>query len=263
MSSPSGWLVCTAGLGSEDFRGAALRVAQEAMSLPGVSASIVITEQNLREFTPETLAAYSRYLNQKHPGFGYYTWKSEIVQSGLRGVFGNYLGVIWIDAGCEINKSFFAKLKFRKILRIALDAGAFTFALDTLEVSYTKRDLLNRYPSVDPQSKQIQATWFVLSGEIGRKIADEWHTETMKGINLTNDTKSRGGESSQFIASRHDQSLLSLVCKANEVFPTNYVPVAGRNGIPAQIRALSHPIWTSRNRKSESIKRLPLRLIGV
>jgi len=263
MSTMKGWLVCTAGLGSIDFNEASFRVARESASLPGVSASLAVTESELHQYAPNVLSKYERYLNEKNPGFGFFTWKAEIVRSAIQGQFGQYRGVVWIDSGCEINRSVFAKLRFKKILKLAEKNGAFTYMLNTLESHYTKNSLLKAYPKIDPGGLQIQATWFVLSGEVGRKIAEEWYSQTMKSINFSNDSVSREGENPNFIAHRHDQSIFSLVCKANGVVPNDYVPVAGTRGIPAQIRALSHPIWNSRNRQGKSIKKTFLRILGV
>jgi hypothetical protein len=63
-------------------------------------------------------------------------------------------------------------------------------------------------------------------------------------------------ESEYFIEHRFDQSIFSMVLKSFGIRPlARYVPVDGHS-LKSQFRGLFHPIWTSRNRYGNTIKKL-------
>lgn len=257
------WLVVTAGVGSPQFEAAAQRIVTSFRPHSIVDRVVGVDTKQLSDVCPKTSQLFMHLMNVNTRGYGYMCWKAEVVKSGFDGLWGDFEGVIWVDAGCEVTINPISRLMFRKFQTHAKKYGVACFTLDTLEIEYTKRDLFDLFPNLNPESsgKQIQSTWFFLYGNLGRKIAQEWFETVMKGPHLLELTPSKNPEYSSFIENRYDQSAFSLVCKSNSVIPMNYRPTNGHSSLISKIRGTFHPIWTSRNRDGKSIKTILHRLL--
>jgi hypothetical protein len=251
------WLAVTAGVGMSDFEEAAYRVREALLPSAIVDKVVAVTTSDLPAVCPETSVLYRELMNTDTRGYGYMCWKAEVVHAAMQGKWGDFDGVIWIDAGCEVSINPLSISKFRKFQLFAQKNGVACFTLDTLEIEYTKRDLFDKFPEVSPQfaGKQIQTTWFLLHGERGRSIAKEWFEAVMLGTNLLDLNPSSNPEYVGFIENRYDQSIFSLVCKKNKVPVMKYKPTAGTGSYISILRGLVNPIWTSRNRRGESLKK--------
>jgi hypothetical protein len=251
------WLAVTAGVGTPDFEEAAFRV-RDALARSGVVDKVVaVTTRDLPDVCPETSVLYRDLMNTDTRGFGYMCWKAEVVNAAMQGKWGDFEGVIWIDAGCEVSINPLSVSRFHKFQDFARNNGVACFTLDTLEIEYTKRDLFDKFPELSPESagKQIQTTWFFLHGDRGRQVAREWFETVMLGTNLLDLNPSSNPEYDGFIENRYDQSTFSLVCKKNEIPVMRYKPTAGTGSYISILRGLVNPIWTSRNRKGKTVKR--------
>lgn len=254
---PGKWLAVTAGVGAPDFEEAAFRVRDALVPSRVVDEVVVVTTRDLPIVCPETTVLYRDLMNTDTKGYGYMCWKAEVVNAAMQGKWGDFEGVIWIDAGCEISINALSISRFRKFQNFARENGVACFTLDTLEIEYTKRDLFDKFPELSAHlaGKQIQTTWFLLHGERGKQIAKEWFETVMLGTNLLDLNPSLSPEYDGFIENRYDQSAFSLVCKKNRVHVMNYRPTAGTGSYVSILRGLVNPIWTSRNRKGQSLKR--------
>jgi len=253
----SSWLLITAGFGGAEMEGAALRVKAQAQSLGLLNQVIAITTDDLAKACPLVWEKYSKYLNTSHKGFGYFSWKVELVYGALHGYFGDFDGVIWVDAGCEIFNSPWTRIRLKRWMQSAEKTGTFLYTLDTPEQDFTKALAFEEFSDLDPgdRSPQIQATWFMLHGKTGREISQKWLDVSLKGIELLDLSPSPKGEVSTFVEHRFDQSLLSLLIKSLKYKASSYLPCSGNSGIKSQIRGIVHPIWTSRNRFTKSLIR--------
>jgi hypothetical protein len=253
----SSWLLITAGFGGSEMEGAAHRVKAQAQSLGFLHQVTTITTDDLEKACPLVWEKYSKYLNTSHKGFGYFSWKIELVYGALHGYFGDFDGVIWVDAGCEIFNSPWTRVRLKRWMRSAEKTGTFLYTLDTPEQDFTKALAFEEFSDLDPNDRtpQIQATWFMLHGERGRDISQKWLDASLKGIELLDLSPSPKGEVSTFVEHRFDQSLLSLLIKSLKYKVSNYLPCSGNSGIKSEIRGLVHPIWTSRNRHAKSLIR--------
>jgi hypothetical protein len=254
FNDPGSWLVLTAGLGGNNFRAAANRVVEDASRFKFVKKAIAVYEEDLFMVCPSTSSQYGQYLNPAHHGYGYFSWKSEIVMRGLTGYWGEYDGVIWIDAGCEVYASVLTSLRLKKWLRDSKLSGVHCFALNTPENIYTKRDVFELFPGLqsNDSSDQIQATWIIFH-KSALAIAQEWFNKSQSGINSLDLSVSKQGDPSDFVQHRFDQSLLSLTLKSRGIQPSKIAPVAGKTGVLSKLRASTHPIWTSRNREGRTL----------
>ena len=252
----SNLLFLTAGFGDSDHIAASDRLQAQAVQSGLFQKSVAIKFEDLEFAAPNTLAKYAKYLSQEHKGFGYFCWKAEIINSGLQGVWGDFDGVVWADAGCEIFSNPISRLRFRRLEKIGKRNGVFCFTLNYPESDYTKRSLFKKFPDISypDLSPQVQATWLIFQGEIGKGVCAEWFDVSIENIrNL--DLENEGiYEVDSFVEHRFDQSILSLVIKNRGIKISKYVPAACNRKILSQIRGTFHPIWTSRNRSGKSLK---------
>jgi hypothetical protein len=255
-SKSSKWIAITAGLGTSDFERAAVRVGKDLSSAAVVDQVVVITTEEIFETCPITTKIYSDLIKSQSRGFGFMSWKSELVNDAFAGKWGKYDGVIWIDAGCEVSMNSISKIFFHKYQDYAASNGVAAFTLRTPEIQYTKQDLFDEFPELDPLDcgDQIQSTWIFFHGEIGRKAARRWFETVCKGTHLLDLQPSKRPENPAFIENRYDQSSFSLVCKSLGIRPMNYKPTAGHGSFISRIKGFTHPIWTARNRTGRTKK---------
>ena len=256
MSSEK-WIAVTAGVGSVEFERAAKRVKADLEKSGVVDKVVAVFTDDLLTVCPQTSTVYAELINNDNRGFGYMCWKAEIVNRAFEGFWGDFDGVIWVDAGCEVSINPVSRIRLWNFQKFAKRNGVACFTLDTLEIEYSKRDLFEFFPEIEPTKagKQIQTTWFLLHGKLGLEISKQWLETVLAGTNLLDLKPSRLLEFPGFIENRYDQSTFSLVCKKNNIRVMNYVPTAGRNSIAAVINGFFHPIWTSRNRFGTTIKK--------
>lgn len=252
----SKWIAITAGLGSLDFEQAAIRVGKDLTAAAVVDKVVVITTKDIFEICPTTTAIYSDLISSGVRGFGFMSWKSELVKNAFDGRWGDFEGVIWIDAGCEISINLISRIKFLKFQRYAKSNGVASFTLRTPEIEYTKQDLFDEFPEINPLTSgdQIQTTWIYFYGEKGFHASKKWFETICKGTHLLDLAPSRKPESPRFIENRYDQSTFSLVCKSLDIPPMQYKPTTGFGTFPSRLRGFFHPIWTSRNRTGVTVK---------
>jgi hypothetical protein len=246
------WRVITAGLGLNSQEEAAQRVICDAKKFNLFDDFILTLTRDLPTSAPTISRKYSDLLSPEVKGFGFFCWKPELV---FRGFDERVDGVVWVDAGCEINANRLSRMRLKYFMQIARRQGYFVYKLDTPENLFTKRSLFKNFPktSTSDSSGQIQATWLFLHGELGREIARIWLKTSLADISnldLTNEGKL---EAEGFVEHRFDQSVLSLTLKDLKCSPSNYRPPAGVTRL-SQIRGVTHPIWSSRNRSGASIK---------
>jgi len=180
------WIAVTAGVGSQQFEGAAKRVQSTLQGSRMVDKVVAVLTDDLREICPLTSKIYADLINTQTRGYGFMCWKAEIVNAAFMGRWGNFDGVIWIDAGCEVTLNPLSKLNFRKFQKHSKDHGVASFTLETKEIEYTKRDIFDLFPEINPEAAgdQIQSTWMFLHGDKGRLISKQWLELVCKGTNL-------------------------------------------------------------------------------
>lgn len=252
----SRWIAITAGLGSYDFEEAALRVGNDLSSAAIVDNVIAVTTKDIFNVCPVTTGIYSDLIKSNSRGFGFMSWKTELVHEAFGGKWGDFEGVIWIDAGCEIGINVISQRLFHKFQKYAVINGVAAFTLRTPEIEYTKQDLFDEFPEIDPLNcgDQIQSTWIFFHGEIGRKAAERWFDTVCMGTHLLDLKPSKNAENPRFIENRYDQSSFSLVCKSLGIPPMKYMPTAGYGSFFSRIKGFAHPIWVSRNRSGHTKK---------
>ena len=255
----------TAGFLPANFKLAADRVEQDLVGLYSFSKILKFTSNDLATCAPNTLAKYSRFLKEEVPGYGYYSWKPEIVYRAISGEFGACDGIVWIDGGCEILNTPWTRRKFRKKINLAEQTGYSVFELETPENRFSKRDVINTFNLITKTdtTPQVQATHFFLHGETGREIAKTWFEAGLQGIHMFDHTPSLQGDPEDFVLHKSDQSLLSLSLKSLSAAERMVPPPAGNRGLLSRLSAMRAPIWVSRNRNGKSLKGPLLKLVEL
>lgn len=239
------WILVTASFGRDNFHASAKRLLSQASELKLFDKFVHVTEASLSEFAPATFSKYRQYIVPDTVGFGFFTWKSEIVDNVLQS--NPDCGVMYVDAGCELNSNLLARQLLKWIMKRA-KSGSFFHVLKYSEKSHTKKKVLD-YFELSPEeleSPQIQATWFLLSGNLGREISRKWVRATLESIDLSNDEIDIEDES--FIQHRYDQSILSCLVKSLRIQPTSHRPCFRPVSWKSRIRCFIHPVWSARNR---------------
>jgi hypothetical protein len=257
------WFLITAGFSPEDMVSAAKRVEYQAKSLYSFRRIIRISKENIASYCPQLTQKYPDKVSDSNPGYGYAAWKTEVVFNALKGDFGVCDGVVWVDGGCEINSTLFTRTKFKRTLERAVDYGHAVFALHTQESKYTKKAVFDLFPTaieIQPDV-QFQATYFILHGQTGLKIAESIFTKILNDFDIVDPTKLSSQENVSLDLPKCEQSLLSLAVKSEQKINTMKTPPAGNRGWKSLLRALGEPIWVSRNRTGESLIPSIFRLI--
>ena len=170
--------------------------------------------------------------------------------------------IFYADAGCEIVPNYFAKKDFYRMLKVADRNGIYAEGTRYLETSWSTRELI---ADLDPKqdvldSGQVMATFFVLgvNGKEKSRVSnfiDDFFTISCKNnfYFLRNQVWTEK-QYPQFIDTRHDQSIMSLLLKKSE-FEIQSEKRRGFGKFAASVRGASTFLWVSRNRSG--ITKLP------
>lgn len=147
-------------------------------------------------------------------GFGNYFWKPLLVNKALSEISeGDYL--FWTDSGAIFIKSLLPIVKHLE----NKNKSMLCFKLPLIEKQWTKRDAFILMGCDTPdytESNQLLAT-FILIKKCQKTIdiLNKWEKYAQDSRILTDDPSVLGDNYSEFIEHRHDQSILSLLCKNN------------------------------------------------
>lgn len=248
------WFLLTAGLDPLEIQLAARRVEKSSAKLYDFAKIINVSASDLPIFAPKLYSKYPGIFSSKTTGYGFYSWKIELVASALNGDYGPCDGVVWVDAGCEVFPTLLNRWIFKRSIQDCEVRGYRFFELDTREELFTKAKTFEYFQigSKERISPQVQATTFMLYGEVGRRIAN-LAFETVYGDLESISDNLGNGDRENGVMHKFDQSILSLTIKSLELNNRVKVPAAGNRGVISQIRAIATPIWVSRNRHGKSI----------
>ena len=136
------WVFVTATFGSDDFLASGRRILSQARKMNLFSDYILVNDTNLKDYAPVISQKYKNYLNSKTTGYGYYSWKPEIIFRLLQ--LHPSKGICYVDAGCEINHNFIALCRFKLWQGKAAKVGYLVHELNYPESTYTKKEVLNK-----------------------------------------------------------------------------------------------------------------------
>jgi hypothetical protein len=184
---------------------------------------------------------FGEFLSSKHQGYGYYSWKPQIVKQVLDKLeYGDILH--WVDAGCHLNPRGTWRLCEYFDLANNAPTGILSFQNtpptgplvhdgrplpDNTEYMWTKGDLLDRFhvrndPSIT-HTQQIGATTFLIKKcPTSIDFVNRWVETFTDEFTMIDNTPSRGSDLPGFVEHRHDQSIFSVLAK---LLPTTSISV--------------------------------------
>jgi len=230
MSSPKKILVS---FGDSRMRASALRLKEQAKAF-NLFDEIHIYDE--RALAPDFKKHFSAKLIRGARGFGYWCWKPQIILQVLNKIRENDL-VLYLDVGCHLNIN--GKQRLVEYFDMLKDANngilAFQTKPPTPPLPYDGRKLLEL-----PDYKWIKGDlldYFKVrnnlqllgSGTIGagvllvRKtrqacgIIEQWLSVPTRDFSLIDDSPSLSPNQPGFVEHRHDQAILSILCKLNNI----------------------------------------------
>ena len=179
---------------------------------------------------------YRHYLTLGSRGFGYWCWKPQIILQILNEMKEKDL-LQYSDIGCHLNPKGIHRLDYYFKMAESSKNGVFAFKsispkypliydgrklLDLVEYKWTKGDLFN-YFNVR-ENKKITHTQsygatnlFLKKCDRSIRFIEEWLDVINFDFSLIDDSQSKSKNLSGFIEHRHDQSILSILCKKYDI----------------------------------------------
>lgn len=199
---------------------------------------------------------YKNQLSKSVRGFGYWCWKSHLIQKELsRLPEGSHL--YYCDAGCHINPRGIARLQEYDEILASSPTGIVAFEIDYLERQWTKGDIFSHFGIKERDdivnSNQIQAT-IILIRKCKKAVdfVNEWVKTWEDNFSLIDDTPSQSPNFADFIENRHDQSIFSVLGKLYGITLLSYKeiepPVDAVRNIEAWQKLKDSPILAMRDR---------------
>ena len=259
------WIFITAGIGSRDFEGAADRLISQVQTLGIFDKCVTVNQSTLEKICPEihdlvpsedwNLGAY----------FGHYIWKPMLAEKAATGFWGNFNGVCWLDAGCEVIPSYFSRKSFLKLMAESERTGAVVFSTGAPELFYTKKEVFDEFPghSSEDRSDQIAAGSWFFHGATGVGLVKEWSRIAVSNYKLVSSRLDPEIQSNEFVSPRYEQSILSLVCKSGPISPQRIRPPGSENNFRSFSRNFIFAFRWARNRTGNNSSPRIFRMLGI
>ncbi len=206
-----------------------------------------VTSYGPEDLDEEFKVRFKDVLKQPRGG-GYWIWKSHIIKKKLNEINNNDI-LIYLDAGCAINK--FGKQRFDEYINLLnkSDKGIISFQTSHIEKKYTTREIFN-YFNIDINSKIAN------SGQIlgGIRIMKK-NKNLIRLINIESKTLYNNpllftdyynkNQETYFIDNRHEQSIFSVIRKLNNTIilfdETFFIPFGSSE-------SFKYPFWAVRGK---------------
>jgi hypothetical protein len=197
---------------------------------------LIFTEKDLPN---EFMLEFGNVLREHKRGFGYWIWKPYLILRELAKCESDDI-LIYLDAGFVIRKhDKWFRYYLSTLLESSSDALGFMKPLDHelngrknyyLESNWTKGDVLDYFKvrndkAITATSQIISGILFLKKSDKSMKLMQDWWNIANRNFQLLTDEASISPNLSGFIENRHDQSILSILCKINNVItlPTSEV----------------------------------------
>jgi hypothetical protein len=245
----------TFGAGGQNYYDAVNRLTTQATNLNFFDKIIGYTDADLKndfefwnkhgEFILNNRGCYGYWANINR-GYGYWVWKSYIIKKTMETMLNGDV-LLYLDCGSEIdiNKKqqimdHFNYVTNDYIISTTVDNDSI-ISLRFPEKNWTKMDLLLQLDMLDEtylNTPQHQSgTLLIMKCDKTAEIVNKWYELSCDYHNI-DDSPSINANLSCFIEHRHDQSILSLLLKKNNVCCT---------------RNLSNCIEINRNRTGKTM----------
>ena len=205
----------TFGGGAKNFHEAGERLKNQALNLELFDKVTLYTEEDLKKDT-EFWNKHGEFIENNKRGYGYWIWKSYLIKKKFDSMNDGDV-LMYLDCGCEIH------INRRGIINYYFDLVKTRYIITTIidkEKLWNKMDVILRLGMLDDKvmnSGQKEAgmlLFFVC--EKTRKIVNDWY-ELCSDYRNIDDSPSMVCNDNEYKEHRHDQSVLSLLLKKNEI----------------------------------------------
>jgi hypothetical protein len=247
----------TFGGGRSGFPRAARRLVSEARRSELFQTSVSMTDKDLFRDHPDFTTRHASRLTTATRGFGYWLWKPYLLDSALRETSADYL--LYLDAGCVLDlSSARARQRLDEYCDIADQSGIAVMQLHHLEQVWCKSDTMDRLglDELGRSSGQIQGAIILIKrSPTTQDFVRTWlEISEEDDCRYLDDSPSTIPNHPYFKDHRHDQAILSCLCKVTGVVPiadeTYFAPDWALGGADLPIGAARHH-WGSRFRPVE------------
>lgn len=190
------------------------------------------------------------FIAENERGFGLWFWKAEIILDTFKRK-PEIDGVLYIDAGCELNINQISKIKLMEYLKLANEKNGLAFELPFKEIEWTVPFVVREiYPALTDEELQIAGgILFFPNNPNSIQVLLDWSAgNSKKEFSLLRGLSAEvtvHDLNSRVIEHRFDQSIISLIWKKNKLFTipdeTFWHPNWIQNGT-------NYPIWATRSK---------------
>lgn len=243
--------------GDENYEETKKRLCNQAVSLSGDNGNgsnswfDTITSYSPDDLDDEFKEKFKSVLELPRGG-GYWIWKPYIINKHLEKMDDGDI-LIYLDAGCYINPS--GRQRFNEYIEMLKNSeeGAISFQMPQhIEKKWTVKEIFE-YFNIHKESRdiietgQIIATVRMFKKNINSiHIVSGWLNALYQNPLLFTDHYNRGYQDRDFIDNRHDQSVLSVLCKLYKtIVLEDETYFAEGFGCP---KSLKCPFWATRLR---------------
>ena len=154
-----------------------------------------------------------KFILENKKGYGFWFWKPIVILEFLK-INKELDGIVYMDAGCEINYTPESLMMFNVYKNQLSKCNALVFSTGVVEKNWTKSDLFEYLNCFDlKDAPQLHATYFaVRKCEKSVDLVKQWYNISSI-YSLLDDTPSKIPNDASYIEHRHDQSILSLLIK--------------------------------------------------
>jgi hypothetical protein len=205
--------------GNNEFKNQTLRLKHQAEATKWFDKIIIENENSIVDF----YHTHQSFIDNNSRGFGYWIWKPYIINRLLNNMsYNDYL--FYTDAGASIIPHKYNELlKYISILDSS-NKPILTFSAEYTEKKFQKRIVLEYFDSLGYNlsydesflnSSQIESGIFICKKtSFVTDFVQQWlNLCLLDNYKLVIDSKEK--ENEYFIEHRHDQSILSILCKIN------------------------------------------------
>ena len=190
------------------------RITNQAQHLNFFDHIYTYTEHELSDsFKSELL----QFCNSSR-GFGYWIWKPQIILQTLEKMNDNDI-LLYSDCGCHLNIEGLNRLN--EYFELANKHELVTFQIQPTthnEATWTKRDLLDLFPTVDPYSAQILGGIHIMKKTSTTvQLVQDWFNFMKDNVHLIDDSSSILSNYPEFRGHRHDQSVFNMLVKSRKL----------------------------------------------
>lgn len=234
------WHFRTIGMGTINFRKAALRLASEAATTGLFTTSLGMSERFLKEKSPNFWHMHDRILKPQLPGFGWWIWKPEFIKVCLE-MIPEHHGLMYLDAGSWISQQSQDLATLNNFFELATRETVLgSNSQNFIEEEYCSKEMMDLLGLDQDKRKSNQFSagfLIVINNKKGREFVANWSELLCKDEHkyLIHQSSVKNPD----LVLRHhmyDQAVFSCLMKKNNV---TSVPTGDRSS-EGVIRAIRH-----------------------